>query len=224
MDKLKNRRAVDRRSFLAAAGVAAGVTSLAGVAAARAQSSEDLDELARLVRVTDQASTAQLRRILRAVADEEGIQLNLDQMAVASKYNLLFVAAPALGVERIDPIELSSGITQGILYTQSSTSNLRGFYVVRAVAVQDIQLGDQPVLLQMLRGGQVLAEERGMAKIWSLTVPPTARGVQAQVGVGFETLVHGGLARSNCWVCPNGVTICADKPLRGVDGLLPREG
>ena len=29
------------------------------------------------------------------------------------------------------------------------------------------------------------------------------------------------VVRSNCWTCPNGVTICVERPICGPDGLLP---
>ena len=43
----------------------------------------------------------------------------------------------------------------------------------------------------------------------------------AQVGVGFDILANHQVVRANCWTCLNGVTICNEKPLCGVDGLLP---
>jgi len=214
------RIGLDRRSFLASAGIAAGVTTLAGMAAAHAQSSNPLDALSRRMTETERTTTEQFRSLLRAAADLEGVPLNLNQTVIASKYNHLVVAAPALGIEKIDPIELRSGITQGLMYMKSAASQLSGFYVVRAVAIQDVQLGEQPVLVQMIQRGVVVAEERGVAHIWSLTVPPTVRG-QAQVGIGVDIVAHDQVTRANCWTCPNGVTICVEKPLCGVDGLLP---
>jgi hypothetical protein len=214
------RNGVDRRSFLASAGIAAGVTTLAGMAAASAQSSNDLDALSRRMTETERTTIEQFRNLLRIAADVERVSLNLNQTVVASKYNHLVVAAPALGIEKIDPIELRSGITQGLIYTKSAPSKLSGFYVVRAVALQDIRLGEQPVLVQMIQRGVVVAEERGVAHIWSLTVPPTVRG-QAQVGLAFDIVMHDQVTRADCWTCPNGVTICVERPLCGVDGLLP---
>jgi hypothetical protein len=220
---LENRTSIDRRSFLARAGLAAGVTSLAAAAASSAQSPQGLDQLGRRLLETEQASMAELRRLFGAAAAEEGLRINLHQMAVASKHDHLFVAAPVLGLEAIAPLELRDGITQGLIYIQSSTSSLRGFYVVRALAIQDLRVGDQPVLVQMLRGGAVVAEARGLARLWSLAVPPTARGLQAQVGLGFDTLSHngGGLVRANCWVCPNGVTICVEAQRCDLDAFMP---
>jgi hypothetical protein len=214
------RNGLDRRSFLASAGIAAGVTTLAGMAAASAQSSTDLDTLSRRMTETERTMVDQFRSLLRAAAEVEGVSLNLNQAVVASKHNHFVVAAPALGIEKIDPIELRSGITQGLMYAKSATSKLSGFYVVRAVALQDIQLGDQPVLVQMIQRGVVVAEERGVAHLWSLTVPLTIRG-QAQVGIGVDIVMHDHVTRADCWTCPNGVTICVEKPLCGVDGLLP---
>jgi hypothetical protein len=214
------RIGIDRRSFLASAGIAAGVTTMAGLAAASAQSSNDLDALSRRMTETERTTTEQFRNLLRAAADVEGVPLNLNQMVVASKYNHLVVAAPALGIEKVDPLELRSGIIQGLMYTRSATSTLSGFYVVRAVALQDLQLGDQSVLVQMIRRGVVVAEERGVAHISSLTVPPNVRG-QAQVGIAVDIVMHDQVTRADCWTCPNGVTICVERPLCGVDGLLP---
>ena len=214
------RNGVDRRSFLASAGIAAGVTTWAGMAVASAQSSNDLDALSRRMTDTERTTIEQFRNLLRVAADVERVSLNLNQTVVASKYNHLVVAAPALGIEKIDPIELRSGITQGLMYTKSAPSKLSGFYVLRAVALQDIRLGEQPVLVQMIQRGVVVAEERGVAHIWSLTVPPTVRG-QAQVGLAFDIVMHDQVMRADCWTCPNGVTICVERPLCGVDGLLP---
>ena len=143
-------------------------------------------------------------------------------MAVGSKFNYLFVGAPAAGVEAIDPVELKTGITQGMIYLDSPTSSSpRGFYVVRAVALQEVRLGHIAVRVQMLQGGAVVGEERGMAEVWSLKVPSRSVGLHAQVGIGFDILANHQLVRANCWTCPNGVTICTEKPICGVDGLLP---
>jgi hypothetical protein len=140
---------------------------------------------------------------------------------VASKYSYLLLAAPASGLERIDPVELRSGITQGMMFVGSpGPSDLRGFYAVRALALQEVQLGEQPVLLQMIRGGVVAAEERGLARVWSLTAPRVG-SVRAEVGVGVDLVMEHMLVRANCWTCPNGVTTCVEKPLCGPDGLFP---
>lgn len=218
---LKHTTGIDRRSFLVGSGIVGGAT-VAGAIWSDGAAASDLEDLSRLVVATDRSSTAQFRSILGAAAKAEGIALNLDQIVVASKYSYLVVAAPALGIERIDPIELKNGITQGMIYFSSSTlPQPRGLYVVRALAVQDVQLGEQPVLMQLLRGGVVLAEQRGMAHVSSLTVPPRSSGVQAEIGVGFDLVMNDGFVRANCWTCPNGVRICVEQPLCGPDGLLP---
>ena len=143
-------------------------------------------------------------------------------MVFASKYDYLFVGAPALGMERVDPIELRAGITQGMVYVEAAMAKgLRGLYLVRAVAIQQVRLGDQPVRVQMLRGGVVMAEEIGVAQVWSLRVPSPRTGAQAELSVGFDLRGNGETVRTNCWTCPNGVTICVEKPICGVDGLLP---
>jgi hypothetical protein len=209
---------IARRSLLLSAGMAAGVAA----AATGGKSAADLKEVASAVTATNQAATARFRRVLRAAAQKEGIRLNLEQLVFASKYNYLFIGAPALGMELIDPIELRGGITQGLVYVDAAIARgLRGFYVVRAVANQDVRLGAQPVRVQMVQRGIVMAEEPGIAQVRSLKVPPGSAGLQTQLGVGFDLLGSGEIVRSNCWTCPNGVTICAEKPICGVDGLLP---
>ncbi len=224
---LTNGISVDRRSFLARAGMAAGATALAATTQSSAQSAQDIEQLGRFLEDTEQAAIAELRHILGAAAEEEGLRLNLAQMAVASKGDDLLIGAPALGLERIGLLELRNGITQGMIYVRSSTSNLRGFYVVRAIALQDLQLGDQPVRVQMIRGGTVLAEARGTARISSFNVAPTARGLQAQVGVGFVGFDPSGALRflaSLCFVVPDeggGGVICLFGC--GANSLLPCE-
>ena len=218
MTPLRNPNALDRRAFLA------GVTTLGGVArlSAEGQAANDLEALAQLVRATTETTAAQYRRFLVAAAGREGIPINTDQMAVASKYSALVMAAPAVGVERIDPVALRHGITQGLVFLDSSSPDaLRGFFVVRAIVSQEVVLGEQPVLLQMIRGGNVVAAERGVARVWSLTVPPSVAGVRAEAGVGLDLVMNDVLVRSNCWTCPNGVTICVERPICGPDGLLP---
>jgi hypothetical protein len=211
---LTNGTSVGRRSFLARAGLAAGATALAATTQSSAQSPHGIEQLGRLVQETEEAATAELRRILGAAAEEEGLRLNLAQMAVASKDDDLLIGAPAMGLERVNLLELRNGITQGMIYTQSSTSNLHGFYVVRAIALQDPQLGDQPVRVQMIRGGAVVAETRGTARISSFNMAPTARGLQARVGVGFVGFDPSGALRflaSLCFVVPDeggGGVIC----------------
>ena len=125
-------------------------------------------------------------------------------------------------MERVDPIELRAGITQGMVYVEAAMARgLRGLYLVRAVAIQQVRPGDQPVRVQMLRGGVVMAEEIGVAQVWSLRVPSPRTGAQAELSVGFDLRGNGETVRTNCWTCPNGVTICVEKPICGVDGLLP---
>jgi len=45
--------------------------------------------------------------------------------------------------------------------------------------------------------------------------------VRAEAGVGLDLVMNDVLVRSNCWTCPNGVTICVERPICGPDGLLP---
>jgi hypothetical protein len=218
MTPRRNTDTFDRRTFLA------GLTMMGGVArlSADGQAANDLEALAHLVRVTTETTAAQYRRILVAAAGREGIPINADQMAVASKDKALVMAAPAVDVERIDPVALRHGITQGVMFLESSSPEaLRGFFVVRAIVATEVVLGEQPVLLQMIRGGTVVAAERGVARVWSLTVPPGAAAVRAEAGVGLDLVMNDVLVRSNCWTCPNGVTICVERPICGPDGLLP---
>ena len=209
---------IARRSLVLGAGIAAGVAA----AATGGKSAADLKDVASVVTAANQAAAARFRRVLRAAAQKEGIRLNLEQLVFASKFNYLFVGAPALGMELIDPVELRSGITQGMVYVDAAIARgLRGFYVVRAVADQDVRLGAQPVRVQMMQRGIVMAEEAGIAQVRSLKVPPGSAGLRTQLGAGFDLLSSGEIVRSNCWTCPNGVTICAEKRICGVDGLLP---
>ena len=102
MTPRRNTDTFDRRTFLA------GLTMMGGVArlSADGQAANDLEALAHLVRVTTETTAAQYRRILVAAAGREGIPINADQMAVASKDKALVMAAPAVDVERIDPVAL----------------------------------------------------------------------------------------------------------------------
>lgn len=219
----ENRSRINRRSFIAKAGMTAGVAAF--VDAPRGHAAGHIGDLADQLREQHRAYWDGYRRLLEAAAYRERLALNLEQMAVGSKFNYLFVGAPAAGVESIDPIELTNGITQGMIYLDSPTSSSpRGFYVVRAVALQEVRLGHNAVRVEMLQGGAVVGEERGMAEVWSLKVPPRSIGLHAQVGVGFDLLANRQLVRANCWTCPNGVTICTEKPICGVDGLLPSCG
>jgi hypothetical protein len=216
----KNRSLINRRSFIFKAGLTAGVAAF--VDAPRGQAAGPTEDLAYQLRAQHRAYWNGYRSLLEAAAYRERLALNLEQMAIGSKFNYLFVGAPAAGVELIDPIELKNGITQGMVYLDSPTSSSpRGFYVVRAVALQEVRLGHIAVRVQMLQGGAVVGEEGGMAEVWSLKVPSQSIGLHAQVGVGFDILANHQVVRANCWTCPNGVTICNEKPLCGVDGLLP---
>ncbi len=209
---------IARRSLVLGAGIAAGIAA----AATAGKSAADLKDVASGVTAANQAAAARFRRVLRAAAQKEGIRLNLQQLVFASKSNYLFIGAPALGMELIDPVELKGGITQGMVYVDAAIARgLRGFYVVRAVTDQDVRLGAQPVRVQMMQRGIVIAEEVGVAQVRSLKVPPGSVGMQTQLGAGFDLLGGGEIVRSNCWSCPNGVTICVERPVCGVDGLLP---
>jgi hypothetical protein len=125
-------------------------------------------------------------------------------------------------VELIDPLRLREGIVQGLAYVEYPRSAFRpGFYVFRAVADEEVQVGEAPVRMEMLQQGRVIVEEPAMALVWSLTVPPESAGLPPQVGVGFDILANGQIARDNCWSCPNGVTICIKAPTWDPDCPLP---
>jgi hypothetical protein len=216
----KTSDSASQRWFIHIARTAATLAALVLAPTLSAASGDDtLQQKLEAVRNT---CGSDFRELLKAAADREGIALNLEQLAVGSKFNFVFAGAPALGVELIDPLELRTGITQGMIYLDSpGTPAGAGFYVIRAVATEPVRLGRIAVRVERIRNGRVVAADRGIAHVWSLTVPPEGVGLPAQVGVGFDVLHGGVVVQSNCWSCPNGVTICVEKTCSNVDCLLP---
>ena len=206
---------IDRRHFLKTAGLLTGAATLTGADALAGGTVAHTDGLARLMEAHDRAAADRYGRILAQGAAREGVRIRTDLTAIATKHNALVVAAPAEGLERIDPIRLREGIVQGVCYLSLSSRGSRpGFYAVKARAPQGVTLGEIPVLVDYIENRRTLFTVPGTGTVTSLTVP-TGAGANVELGLGIDLPDDtagpaAGRKLPICWKCPNGVTICVE--------------
>ena len=202
---------IDRRHFLGTAGLLAGAAVLTGSPALAGGTRHHSDRLVRNMEDHDRACADRYGRVLTQAAEREGVRIRTDMTAYASKHSALVVAAPAAGLERIDPIRLVDGIVQGVCYLSLTSPGSRpGFYAVKATATSGVTLGEISVQMEFIQDRRTLFTLPGRAVVSFLTAPPGA-GADVELGLGIDLPASdAGRKLPICWRCPNGVEICVE--------------